>query len=75
LPAELQVNLADLPIARRKDWIQWVDQPQTAAEEQALRTCMKEGRPYGDQRWGKHVQKRFGWREPMPRGRPRKKQP
>jgi hypothetical protein len=75
LPAELQVKLADWPIHRRRDWVQWVDLPQTAAEERTLRTCMKESRPYGDDKWLTHVQTRFGWREPMPRGRPEKKQP
>ncbi len=70
LPASLQVPLAEFPIPRRKDWVAWVDQAQTAAEEAALLRCVKEGRPYGSPRWIEKMKKTHGWREPLKRGRP-----
>ena len=73
LPAELRVALADLPIPRRRDWVQWVDRPQTAAEEAALAQCLRQSRPYGDDRWIKKMQSTLGWREPLKTGRPRKR--
>jgi putative transposase len=73
LATELQVPLTGLPIPRRKDWVQWVDEPQTATEEAALRRCLEQGRPYGEETWVKKIQRSLGWREPMKVGRPRKK--
>jgi len=70
LPVERRIELTDLPVPRRKDWVAWVDQPQTAAEEQALSRCIKEGRPYGSPGWIENMKKTHGWREPQKRGRP-----
>jgi putative transposase len=75
LPAELRVALCDWPIARRRDWRTWVDRPQRPAEEMALRRCVSQGRPYGDERWVEKMRKRLGWREPLKIGRPRKRKP
>jgi len=74
LAPEQQVELTPLPFARRKDWVQWVDRPQTAVEEAALRRCVNESRPFGERQWLETVQKQLGWREPLKRGRPRKPQ-
>ena len=63
LPAEHQLELTPLPFARREDWAQWVDRPQTAAEEAALRRCIQEDRPLGTAAWLEGVQKELGWRE------------
>ena len=68
--AAKRIPLTDPPIHRRKDWVAWVDQPQTAAEEDALLRCIKEGRPYGNQAWIEKIKKAHGWREPQKRGRP-----
>jgi putative transposase len=73
LAAELQVPLSEMPGKRRKDWIDWVNQPQTAAEEAAIRRSIEEGRPYGTDRWIARTMGRLGWREPGKPGRPRKK--
>jgi putative transposase len=72
LPAALQVPLSDMPGKRRKDWIDWVNQPQTAAEEEAVRRSIKENRPYGSERWILRNMDRLGWREPGKPGRPMK---
>ena len=70
LAASLRIPMTNLPIPRRKDWLDWIDQPQTAAEEAALLRCLKEGRPYGSERWIEKMKKLHGWREPLKRGRP-----
>jgi putative transposase len=72
LAADLQVELSPLPIVRRKDWAQWVDRPQTPAEEESLQRCIRQNRPYGDLAWMRRMHKRLGWREPLKIGRPRK---
>lgn len=72
LALDLQAPLADLPIPRRKDWRQWVDRPQSKTEEDALRRCIDQNRPFGDDRWLNKMRKTLGWREPLKIGRPRK---
>jgi len=73
LPAELMVELARLPILRRRDWVQWVDRPQKSAEEAALERCIKQNRPFGDDRWIARMRTKLRWREPLKIGRPRKR--
>ncbi|HEV2687558.1 MAG TPA: transposase, partial [Bryobacteraceae bacterium] len=73
LAAELRVPLAESPVPRRKDWAQWVDQPQTEAEEAALSRSIRESRPFGSERWTASMKQKLGWREPGKPGRPRKK--
>ena len=72
LPAALQLPLTKHPHLARPDWRAWVDRPQTAAEEAALRRCIDQGRPFGDERWLKRMGRTLGWREPGKPGRPRK---
>ncbi|HET6247642.1 MAG TPA: transposase [Tepidisphaeraceae bacterium] len=45
------IPLAAWPVRRRKDWTDWVNQPQTAAEEAALRHCLSHNRPFGSEQW------------------------
>ena len=49
LPPELRVSLTEFAGLRGKDWIQFVDHPQTAAEEQAVQDCIKKNRPFGSE--------------------------
>jgi putative transposase len=72
-PSELRVPLSAWPIPRRRDWIEWVNRPQTAAEEAAIQRCIRQNRPYGSERWIGRTMTKLGWREPLPRGRPRKR--
>lgn len=72
LPRELQVPLADLPATKRRDWIEWVDQAQTAVEEEAILRSIRESRPFGSAAWLKSHQGRLGWREPLKPGRPKR---
>src|SRR5580658_9371932 len=39
------------PVRRRDDWLAWVNRPQTMKEVDAIRLCVKRGRPYGSDRW------------------------
>lgn len=73
LDAELQVVLAEHSALAREDWGAWVDRPQTAAEEAAVLRCINESRPFGDGKWLEAMKKTLAWRDPLPRGRPRKK--
>jgi len=72
LPDDQQLILHDLARARRRDWDDWVDQPQTAAEEAALQSCIATNRPFGSEKWLDHMKSNFAWREPLKPGRPRK---
>jgi putative transposase len=36
---------------QRVEWIDWVNTPQTVAEEEALRRCSRCGSPFGDGQW------------------------
>ena len=73
LPPELRVALTEFTGLRGKNWIEWVDRPQTAAEEQAVQDCIKKNRPFGSEKWLETTRRTLGWREPLRRGRPRKK--
>jgi putative transposase len=72
LAEALRVPLTELPIPRRRNWMEWLNQPQTAAEEDAIRRCIRQSRPFGDESWLKRTMKRLGWCEPGHPGRPRK---
>jgi putative transposase len=72
LPADQQLVLNDLARARRRDWNDWIDQPQTPAEEAALQTAIAQNRPFGSNNWLDALKKDLAWREPLKRGRPRK---
>jgi len=69
----LRANLQEHPNLGREDWRDRVDRPQTAAEEAAVRRCISESRPCGDDLWMAKMKKTLAWREPLKRGRPRMK--
>ena len=68
----LRVPLCASEIQRDARWVDWVNRPATAAEEEAIRRCLREGRPFGGDRWLSRTKARLGWREPGKPGRPRK---
>ncbi len=71
LVEELRVPITTSPVRRPENWLKWVNQPQTAAEEEAIHRCIRQNRPYGDDRWLTRTMGRVGWTEPKPPGRPR----
>ncbi len=61
------------PVPRGKNWLRWVNQPQTEAELKAVRESVNRDRPFGGESWQKETAKRLGLEHSMrPRGRPRK---
>jgi putative transposase len=65
--------LCEWPIERRRDWIKFVNQPQTATEEEALRASIQRSRPFGTPSWQARMAGSLGlvscFRD---RGRPKK---
>jgi putative transposase len=65
--------LADGPVARPRDWLRRVDQPETEAELAALRRSVTRGTPYGSEAWQKRTAARLGLQSTMAAlGRPKK---
>jgi len=63
--------LAPWPVAAADDWLEWVNQPQTADEEANVREHMQRGRPYGQPAWVKRTARTLGLEPSLrPRGRP-----
>ncbi len=61
------------PVPRPADWLDWVNQPQTEAEVESLRECLRRGRPFGHAAWMLATAERLGLESSLrPRGRPRK---
>ena len=52
--------LSEWPIPRRRDGIARVNEPQNAAELEALRLSTRRGRPFGDATWREQVVRRLG---------------
>jgi putative transposase len=65
--------LAPWPVPRPQGWAKLVQEPQTEAELEALRTAIQRGRPFGTPAWQKRTAKRLGLESTFrSRGRPRK---
>lgn len=55
------------------EWLRLVNQPQTQAELEVVRTCVQRGAPYGRQRWQEETALRMGLEFTLrPRCRPKK---
>ena len=71
--ADDKALLSDWPLARPRQWRRLVNTPQTDAELEALRRCVKRGQPYGSEGWIERVVKKLGLESSLrARGRPRK---
>ena len=65
--------LTEGPVSRPAGWVEWVNEPQGASEEDALRRCIRRGMPWGGADWVKRTAVRLGLESSLhPRGRPRK---
>ena len=61
------------PIPRPEGWVEWVNEPATEGELNALRASIRRGKPYGNSSWQQSMAVRLGLEASMrPRGRPRK---
>jgi putative transposase len=64
--------LADWPVARPADWVDFVNEPHGEAELEALRRSVARGCPFGDDEWQAETVKELGLEHTMRnRGRPR----
>jgi len=64
--------LSPWPIARLPNWVARVNEPLGEQELEAVRLCLRRGRPLGDARWVKSTANRLGLASTLrPRGRPR----
>ena len=48
------------PVVLPRNWLEHVNAPQTEAEVESLRECLRRGRPYGDSEWMEKTAKRLG---------------
>jgi putative transposase len=72
-PPEASEWLTAWPIPRPAHWLRCVQEPQSAAELEALRRAVQRGQPFGSDRWVRRTVARLGLTIAMrPRGRPRK---
>jgi len=71
-PADRAV-LSEWPVDRPADWLDWVNAPQTAAEEQAVQRSIRRGRPCGSEAWESSTAQALALLGTFrPRGRPKK---
>ena len=65
--------LANGPVARTENWLEYVDQPETERELAALRQCVVRGSPFGSAVWQRKTADRLDLRSSLkPVGRPMK---
>jgi putative transposase len=65
--------LSDWPVERPVDWVEFVNEPQSAEELEALRRSVNRGCPFGEEEWVKEVVEDLGLESTIrPPGRPRK---
>ena len=63
--------LSDWPLPRPRSWLQYVNQPQSEAELEAIRRSVQRGQPYGGDAWSRATATRLGLESTFrPRGRP-----
>ena len=71
-PPNWLLAMKDWPVDAPRDWVQWVDRAETAAELEAMRQSVKRGKPYGDPRWQDRTARALGLESTLrPRGRQR----
>lgn len=72
LAPSLQVLLcAASPTERDAGWVEWVNGSPPPQENDAIRHCLHQGRPFGSDAWLSRTMRQLGWREPGKPGRPR----
>lgn len=60
LQAKAPLELAPPPMSLQRDWVEYVNQPQTPSELAALRTCVNRQRPFGEQSWVEETARTLG---------------
>ena len=63
--------LSDWPIDRPRRWLELVNQPQTRAEESAMKTSIERSRPFGQLAWVQRTAEKLHLQQSLrPPGRP-----
>ena len=71
--AEHRAMLSDWPMPRSRRWVQYVNEPATDAEREAIRRSCRRGSPYGSADWTKKTAKKLGLESTLRSpGRPKK---
>jgi putative transposase len=66
------MKVEDWPVERRRDWVSWVNSPQTERELSGIRESATRGRPFGNERWVGRITDRLMLDSAFrPRGRPK----
>jgi len=58
--AAAQALLSAWPVRMPQDWTYWINQPQNEAEVEALRRCVRRGRPFGTDEWVSRIARQLG---------------
>ncbi len=65
--------LSDWPISEPKDYLPFINIPQSKEEEEIIRLSVVRGKPFGSDNWSTNIIKKFGLESSLrPKGRPRK---
>jgi putative transposase len=65
--------LSEWPAPCPRQWLKWVNEPQTQEEVDALRRCVTRGQPFGSETWVQSAARRLGLESTFrSRGRPKK---
>jgi putative transposase len=65
--------LCHWPLPQPSDWVAYVNSPQTEAELEAIRRCLRRGSPYGNVPWAEQTAEQLGLQSTLRRrGRPHK---
>jgi len=68
--------LGEWPLREPSDWTEYVNLPQTEAEIEAIRRCLRRGSPYGNPLWIEETAGQLGLQATLRRrGRPQKNHP
>ena len=64
--------LAPWPLERPSEWLNWVNEPQSSSELEAIRSSVRRGTPYGSGGWVSRIARNLKLESTLrPRGRPR----
>lgn len=76
LQATWSIDLTPSPVPLPENWIAYVNEPQTPAEVESIRTCVQRQRPFGAEHWVEREAHELGLLQSVaPIGRPRVKRP
>jgi putative transposase len=69
-----RIPICNWPVDRPRNWLAWVNEPQTPQELLALERSLTHNRPFGSERWVKSTEKHLDIGPLRKRGRPRQKE-